>query len=83
MLAMTRYTPLGGLTSILMKVGELSLHLSRIGTKAYPIVYNHVLRLDMATKKWNLVDNYGDIPGVRMGEFSSLENSFEDSTHNA
>lgn len=32
-------------------------------------VYNHVLRLDLATHQWNLVDNYGDIPGVRMGRF--------------
>lgn len=30
-------------------------------------VYNHVLRLDLATHQWSLVDNYGDIPGVRMG----------------
>ena len=30
-------------------------------------VYNHVLRLDLASHQWNLVDNYGDIPGVRMG----------------
>jgi hypothetical protein len=33
-------------------------------------VYNHVLRLDLTTHQWNLVDNYGDIPGVRMGTFS-------------
>jgi len=32
-------------------------------------VYNHVLRLDLTTHQWNLVDNYGDIPGVRMGAF--------------
>ena len=31
-------------------------------------VYNHVLRLDLVSHQWNLVDNYGDIPGVRMGE---------------
>src|SRR5690242_2809625 len=31
-------------------------------------VYNHVLRLNLVTRQWNLVDNYGDIPGVRMGE---------------
>jgi hypothetical protein len=30
-------------------------------------VYNHVLRLDMISHQWSLVDNYGDIPGVRMG----------------
>ena len=30
-------------------------------------VYNHVLRLNLITRQWNLVDNYGDIPGVRMG----------------
>ncbi|KAJ6145366.1 hypothetical protein N7470_009261 [Penicillium chermesinum] len=29
-------------------------------------VYNHVLRLDLNTLQWDLVDNYGDIPGVRM-----------------
>lgn len=32
-------------------------------------VYNHVLRLDLVSHQWNLVDNYGDIPGVRMGKF--------------
>src|SRR6201989_531240 len=35
-------------------------------------VYNHVLRLNLQTKQWNLVDNYGDIPGVRMGKFFQL-----------
>ncbi|EPQ63634.1 Bgt-4848 [Blumeria graminis f. sp. tritici] len=35
-------------------------------------VYNHVLRLDMITHQWNLVDNYGDIPGVRMGHTATL-----------
>lgn len=30
-------------------------------------VYNHVLRLDLSSFQWSLVDNYGDIPGVRMG----------------
>lgn len=30
-------------------------------------VYNHVLRLDLVSHQWSLVDNYGDIPGVRMG----------------
>lgn len=33
----------------------------------YGIVYNHVLKLDLQTLRWELVDNYGDIPGVRMG----------------
>lgn len=33
----------------------------------YGIVYNHVLKLDLQTLHWELVDNYGDIPGVRMG----------------
>ena len=32
------------------------------------LVYNHVLRLDLDSLQWTLVDNYGDIPGVRMGE---------------
>ena len=32
-----------------------------------PSVYNHVLKLDLASLQWSLVDNYGDIPGVRMG----------------
>lgn len=31
-------------------------------------VFNHVLRLDLKTFTWTLVDNYGDIPSVRMGE---------------
>ena len=35
-------------------------------------VYNHVLRLNLATRQWNLVDNYGDIPGVRMGQCQAL-----------
>lgn len=33
-------------------------------------VYNHVLKLDLASHQWSLVDNYGDIPGVRMGELT-------------
>ena len=32
-------------------------------------VYNHVLKLDLVSHQWSLVDNYGDIPGVRMGEY--------------
>ncbi|KIY02408.1 uncharacterized protein Z520_02546 [Fonsecaea multimorphosa CBS 102226] len=35
-------------------------------------VYNHVLRLNLKTLDWALVDNYGDIPGVRMGHSASL-----------
>ncbi|KAF1971537.1 hypothetical protein BU23DRAFT_470546 [Bimuria novae-zelandiae CBS 107.79] len=35
-------------------------------------VYNHVLKLDLKDRKWNLVDNYGDIPGVRMGHTACL-----------
>ncbi|KAF2017551.1 hypothetical protein BU24DRAFT_343830 [Aaosphaeria arxii CBS 175.79] len=35
-------------------------------------VYNHVLRLNLTTRQWNLVDNYGDIPGVRMGHTANL-----------
>ncbi|RMZ81774.1 hypothetical protein DV738_g1969, partial [Chaetothyriales sp. CBS 135597] len=35
-------------------------------------VYNHVLRLDLKTLNWTLVDNYGEIPGVRMGHSASL-----------
>ncbi len=31
-------------------------------------VYNHVLKLDLVSQQWSLVDNYGDIPGVRMGK---------------
>ena len=38
-------------------------------------VYNHVLRLNLQTKQWNLVDNYGDIPGVRMGMWLILYRS--------
>ena len=32
------------------------------------VVYNHVLKLDLESLQWTLVDNYGDIPGVRMGK---------------
>ena len=35
-------------------------------------VYNHVLRLNIETRQWSLVDNYGDIPGVRMGHTATL-----------
>ncbi|EFW98517.1 kelch repeat protein [Grosmannia clavigera kw1407] len=35
-------------------------------------VYNHVLRLDVVSQQWSLVDNYGDIPGVRMGHTATL-----------
>lgn len=28
-----------------------------------------MLRLDLTTLSWSLVDNYGDIPGVRMGYY--------------
>lgn len=35
-------------------------------------VYNHVLKLSLNAKQWSLVDNYGDIPGVRMGHTSCL-----------
>ncbi|KAJ4397273.1 hypothetical protein N0V93_001497 [Gnomoniopsis smithogilvyi] len=35
-------------------------------------VYNHVLRLDLIKHEWSLVDNYGDIPGVRMGHTATL-----------
>ncbi|KAF3013470.1 hypothetical protein E8E14_001688 [Neopestalotiopsis sp. 37M] len=35
-------------------------------------VYNHVLRLDLSSHQWSLVDNYGDIPGVRMGHTATL-----------
>ena len=35
-------------------------------------VYNHVLRLDLHTLQWTLVDNYGDIPGVRMGNYPDV-----------
>ncbi|KAL9117779.1 MAG: hypothetical protein Q9187_005678 [Circinaria calcarea] len=35
-------------------------------------VYNHVLKLDLGSLQWSLVDNYGDIPGVRMGHTASL-----------
>ncbi|KAG9240160.1 hypothetical protein BJ878DRAFT_527855 [Calycina marina] len=35
-------------------------------------VYNHVLKLDLVSHQWGLVDNYGDIPGVRMGHTATL-----------
>ncbi|KAK5134692.1 hypothetical protein LTR08_006207 [Meristemomyces frigidus] len=35
-------------------------------------VYNHVLKLNLLVRQWSLVDNYGDIPGVRMGHTSCL-----------
>lgn len=41
-------------------------------------VYNHVLKLDLVSHQWSLVDNYGDIPGVRMGR--QLPQTFSDPT---
>ncbi|KAL8936627.1 MAG: hypothetical protein Q9216_004828 [Gyalolechia sp. 2 TL-2023] len=35
-------------------------------------VYNHVLKLDLKSLQWSLIDNYGDIPGVRMGHTACL-----------
>ncbi|KAK5144539.1 hypothetical protein LTR04_001533 [Oleoguttula sp. CCFEE 6159] len=35
-------------------------------------VYNHVLKLNLVARQWSLVDNYGDIPGVRMGHTANL-----------
>ena len=66
--------PLAGLISIQMKVclfyllSNDSVQWDRKKlTLALHKVYNHVLRLDLQTLRWELVDNYGDIPGVRMG----------------
>lgn len=39
-------------------------------------VYNHVLRLDLIKHEWSLVDNYGDIPGVRMGMLPCSPDAF-------
>lgn len=64
---------LGVSISILMRVGSFrtSALLALLPVKSkltrWLSVYNHVLKLDLATLQWNLVDNYGDIPGVRMG----------------
>jgi hypothetical protein len=35
-------------------------------------VFNHVLKLDLNTFTWTLVDNYGDIPSVRMGIYCAI-----------
>ncbi|KAG7109679.1 Acyl-CoA-binding domain-containing protein 6 like [Verticillium longisporum] len=35
-------------------------------------VYNHVLKLDLNSHQWSLIDNYGDIPGVRMGHTATM-----------
>lgn len=35
-------------------------------------VYNHVLKLNLNARQWSLVDNFGDIPGVRMGHTACL-----------
>jgi hypothetical protein len=47
--------------------GLLAWTVVSLESRLTPAVYNHVLRLNLASKQWNLVDNYGDIPGVRMG----------------
>lgn len=75
---MTISTPLVVLINLPMKVGSspydllhsaLPLHITiYIATNEPFSVYNHVLRLDLNTLRWELVDNYGDIPGVRMGK---------------
>lgn len=35
-------------------------------------VYNHVLKLNLTARQWSLVDNFGEIPGVRMGHTACL-----------
>jgi hypothetical protein len=44
-----------------------TVHHNFVNKQSYA-VYNHVLRLNLNTLRWELVDNYGDIPGVRMGK---------------
>lgn len=41
-------------------------------------VYNHVLKLDLVSHQWSLVDNYGHIPGVRMGRQCNLAEQIAD-----
>jgi hypothetical protein len=60
---------LAGSISIRMKVGGSGRCCGLVGLTR--TVYNHVLRLDLNRKEWELIDNYGDIPCVRMGKFSS------------
>lgn len=72
---MIRYTLSGDLTNLLMRVRTPSLLSAPFTIEKFialddtnsRAVYNHVLRLDLNTLLWELVDNYGDIPGVRMG----------------
>lgn len=64
--------PSEGSISTLMKVRSsdwprpLLSHCTK--TDSLTLVYNHVLKLDLGSLQWTLIDNYGDIPGVRMGE---------------
>lgn len=66
-----RSTPLEGLINTPMKVclNPTERNWDSVLTY-YGIVYNHVLKLNLQTLRWELVDNYGDIPGVRMGSRS-------------
>jgi len=68
--AIIKYTHLEALTSTQTKVslfptGNL-VAFRHLDSETF-IVYNHVLKLDLENLQWTLVDNYGDIPGVRMG----------------
>ena len=45
----------------------LSMRINLFSMLMMILVYNHVLRLDLQTFTWTLVDNFGDIPSVRMG----------------
>jgi hypothetical protein len=65
-----KYMPSVDLISTRMKVVENATS-GKFGANRRPnAVYNHVLKLDLKSRQWSLVDNYGDIPGVRMGKLT-------------
>lgn len=72
MLEMNKYMLSAALISTRMKVGENGTIGKIVANRGPNAVYNHVLKLDLKSRQWSLVDNYGDIPGVRMGTLAIL-----------
>ena len=73
---------LEGLTNTLTRVDSFRFRRGKFfGSHCLQIlVYNHVLKLDLSSLQWHLVDNYGDIPGVRMGKVTASDQKPSDLT---
>lgn len=60
------------LINIVMKVSiQQELFLVENPSNSFHLVYNRVAKLNLVTRQWTSVDNFGEIPSVRMGNNSS------------